>query len=125
MVSVYTNIEEKESPQLTAGSNFWPWTDLRIPAWQIAVVSYDKWHSLEVEVDLNTPGKKDGTLRIWLNEKLVHERTKIAWRRSDRPLGNIGIGYQMDRNGDTNARHEDRYWDDIVISRKRIGVSSK
>ena len=125
IVSVSTDIKKQQTPQLTVLSNYWPWSDLRKPAWSVAPVPYDEWHSLEVEVDLNTPGKKDGALKVWLNGKLVHEKANISWRKNDRPLGTIGIGYQIDRHGDTKARHEDRYWDDIVISRKRIGTRSK
>jgi hypothetical protein len=72
------------------------------------------WHCLEVEVKLNTPpDRKDGWVRLWLDDRLLFEKTTMALRKYDRPLGEAGFGYPIDRNGDTRARHEERYWDDL------------
>jgi len=110
-------------PQLCILSNFYPYSDLRLPAWNLAPVPYDAWHCLEVEVKLNTPpDRKDGWVRLWLNDKLIFEKRAVALRKDDRWLGEVGIGYQIDRNGDTHVRHEERYWDDLVIATKRIGA---
>jgi len=110
-------------PKLCILSNFFPYSDLRMPAWNLAPVPYDTWHCLEVEVKLNTPpDRKDGWVRLWLDDKLIFEKTGVALRKDGRPLGEVGIGYQIDRNGDTRARHEDRYWDDLVIATNRIGA---
>ena len=107
-------------PKLCILSNVYEYSDLRLPAWNLAPVAYDTWHCLELEVKLNTPpDRKDGCVRLWLNDKLIFEKTAIALRKDDRPLGEIGIGYQIDRNGDTRARREERYWDDLVIAAKR------
>jgi hypothetical protein len=112
-----------DTPKLCILSNFHQYSDLRMPAWNLASVPYDTWHCLEVEVKLNAlPDRKDGCVRLWLDDKLIFEKTALALRKDDRPLGEVGIGYQIDRNGDTHARHEDRYWDDIVIATKRIGA---
>jgi hypothetical protein len=112
-----------DTPKLCILSNCHQHSDLRLPAWNLALVSYDTWHCLEVEVKLNTPpDRKDGCVRLWLNDKLIFEKNAIALRKDGRPLGEVGVGYQIDRNGDTHVRHEDRYWDDVVIATRRIGA---
>lgn len=39
-----------------------------------------KWTPVEQEVVLNTPGKKDGALRLWVGGELVLERREMMWR---------------------------------------------
>ena len=48
------------------------------------------WTSVQQEVVLNTPGKPNGALRLWLNGDLVINRTNIAWRKQqDVTLSNV------------------------------------
>jgi hypothetical protein len=42
-------------------------------------------------------------------------------RADDKPLGSIEVGRQIDRHGDTMERHEDRYWDDFIVSSRAVG----
>ncbi len=39
-----------------------------------------KWTRLEQEVVLNTPGKQDGVVRVWVNGKLRMEKTGLVYR---------------------------------------------
>jgi hypothetical protein len=39
-----------------------------------------RWISLEQEVMLNTPGKKDGLLRVWLDGELVYQKKNVLYR---------------------------------------------
>ena len=39
-----------------------------------------KWTRLEQEVVLNTPGKEDGVVRVWMNGALVIERADLSYR---------------------------------------------
>ncbi len=39
-----------------------------------------KWHLVEQEVRLNTPGKSDGRIRVWFEEKLVLDETNLLFR---------------------------------------------
>lgn len=50
------------------------------------VLARGKWTALEQEVILNTAGKADGVVRVWLDGKLAIERTKLALRRNDGTL---------------------------------------
>ncbi len=49
-----------------------------------------KWTDLDQEVILNTPGEKNGTLRVWLDGKLVLNRTGVVYRtRPDVTLSGV------------------------------------
>jgi hypothetical protein len=39
-----------------------------------------KWHLIEQEVRLNTPGKRDGRVRVWFDEKLVLDEQNLLFR---------------------------------------------
>lgn len=42
-----------------------------------------RWVSLEQEITLNKPGRKDGLLRVWVDGKLVYENKALSYRSSD------------------------------------------
>ena len=39
-----------------------------------------RWQLIEQEIKLNTPGKKDGRIRVWFEEKLVFDEDNIVFR---------------------------------------------
>jgi hypothetical protein len=39
-----------------------------------------KWHCLEQELDLNTPGQADGQVRVWLDSEAVFEQQRLFFR---------------------------------------------
>lgn len=43
-----------------------------------------RWITVEQEVRLNTPGSKDGKLRVWIDGNLAIEHTDVAYRSSPR-----------------------------------------
>ncbi|MGF1515553.1 MAG: polysaccharide lyase [Elainellaceae cyanobacterium] len=43
-----------------------------------------EWHDLEQEVVLNQPGKADGQVRVWLDDKLVLEERDLTFRTTDK-----------------------------------------
>lgn len=56
-----------------------------------------RWISIEQEIQLNTPKKPDGKLRLWIDGELRFEHDKLQWREEastsiDGVLGNIGFG---------------------------------
>jgi len=111
-------------PKLAIGSNYYSWSDLKIPVYNIATLKYDKWYCLELEVKLNTPPDiKDGLVRVFVDRKLVCERKDIIIRNSSRPLGVVRVGNQIDRN-DLNEHYEYRYWDDVSIGTSYMGCDS-
>ena len=104
---------------ISVGSNYYPeYSDLSYPEWEVAAgkLQHDRWHCLEVEMKLNTPGQKNGLTRLWVDGVLEFEKVNISIRSDSRNLGIVRVGAQLDRHGDNNARAEDRYWDDIKVS---------
>lgn len=48
-----------------------------------AALKLAKWTRVEIEAVLNEPGKPNGTIRAWVDGKLVDERFDILWRRDE------------------------------------------
>lgn len=38
---------------------------------------------VRLAVSMNTPGKRDGTLRVWIDDKAMVQRTDLEWRSAD------------------------------------------
>ncbi|MGC6464710.1 MAG: polysaccharide lyase [Akkermansiaceae bacterium] len=76
---------------------------------------------MEQYAKLNTPGKKDGILRGWVDGKLAFENTNVRMRKTPTiKIQNIWIN--LYHGGGRPASSEDHlYIDDIVVSRKPIG----
>jgi hypothetical protein len=89
--------------------------------WDVAQFDYDTWYSLELEVQLNTPGNSDGIGRIWVNGTKVLDRADLNYRDScTTPVTGFFLGNQADRTN-YDVVDEYRYWDDVKISRAYIG----
>ena len=78
---------------------------------------------LEQYIKLNTPGKKDGIARHWINSVLISEKTDFLWRNTDK----LKIyTYWMDyyRGGKETANHYHHvYLDNLVIAiGRRVGL---
>lgn len=43
-----------------------------------------KWHLIEQAVNLNTPDRKDGRIRVWFDEKLVLDEQELVFRTTDK-----------------------------------------
>jgi len=112
---------------INLNSNAYPYSDLRAIEWSLACgkVNYGEWHFIEVELKLNTVNMKDGWARLWLDGNLEYERKGIAVRNDTKPFGWVEIGRQLDRDGDSLPRFENRYWDDITFSSTYVGVDAK
>ena len=112
---------------ITVGSNYHNYSTLAVPEEHVACdkIHYGEWHSIEIELKLNSVGNKDGLVRLWLDGNLELERTGLTFRIDNKPLGWVEIGRQIDRNGDLLERQEDRYWDDITISSTYVGMGER
>lgn len=95
-------------------------TDPTTDIYDIGRLMVGVWHRLEVETRLNALGSADGTLRIWLDDTLILERTNATFRASARDLRTIELGRQVDRVGHAPIDHH-WHWDNIVVSRSYIG----
>jgi len=80
-----------------------------------------QWNMYEVEVNLGTQGQSNGAVRIWVNDKLLGERTNLnLLPRTNANIEEIWIGgwYSGLSPNPSPAR---RYVDDIVVSDSKIG----
>ena len=48
-----------------------------------AALKPGRWVRIEQEVVLNTPGQSDGTLRMWVDGKIVYEQSTIGYRSDE------------------------------------------
>ena len=53
---------------------------------------------VRIAVTMNTPGKRDGTLRVWIDDKPVVERTDMEWRSVD-TFGVDGLYFETFHGG--------------------------
>lgn len=58
---------------------------------EAATLRHERWYCVEQYVRLNTPGKADGVLRLWVDDRLAYEKTDLRFR-------------------DTAALKIERYW---------------
>ena len=76
----------------------------------------DRWYCVEQHIKLNTPGKKDGILRGWIDGKLVYEKTDCIWRKTDRlKINSYWLDYY--RGGKLPANHDHHiYIDGLAVA---------
>ncbi len=79
-----------------------------------------RWVCFEMEVLLNTPGKKDGLYRMWADDELIVERLNVDLRGSDSCLINE-VMLDCYWNGGS-PKEQNRYFDNFVISTQKIGM---
>lgn len=91
--------------------------------WSWKGVSLDKgrWYCIEQYCRMNTPGKKDGVIRAWVDGKRVFEKSDIRMRHNPE-LKIEKIWFNVYYGGKATAPNECfLYLDDIVISDRYIG----
>jgi hypothetical protein len=86
-------------------------------------VPLGKWVCVEQYLKLNTPGKRDGIARAWVDGELVFEKTDYLWRNTDQlKIYSYWLDYY--RGGKEPANHDHHvFLDNLVIATgKRIGL---
>ena len=80
-----------------------------------------RWFSLEMKVKLNTPGKRDGELRVWIDGREVLTCTQVFFRTTDR----VHIRSVLDQarlDSHLHFKTGGHVWvDNLVVARKYIG----
>jgi hypothetical protein len=83
--------------------------------WDLTTFPWDTWCGLQIEVQLNTPGKTDAILKIWKDGTLVYSSAEpINMRGTCADASFWAIGAQTNRFA-SEAIDEYRYWDDVKI----------
>ena len=81
------------------------------------------WRCVEAHVRLNTPGQSNGAQEYWIDGNLEASRTDLNFRGSYTGYGINAIQLEGFWNNGAAAT-EDKYYDNLVISRQRVGCSS-
>lgn len=79
-----------------------------------------EWVAIEVEVQLNTPGRSDGLYRLWIDGNLLIEALNIDLRGNTNDKINEVTLDTYWNGGATGALN--RYYDNFVISTAKIGL---
>ena len=84
-----------------------------------------QWNMIEVELNLGTQGKADGTTRLWVNDVLIGEATGLSLLPSGQAsIEHIWVGGWY--SGLTpNPSPANRYIDDVVIADQKIGGTAQ
>lgn len=98
--------------------------------WDGENISFEpgNWYRVETEIKLNTPGKKDGIARVWVDDKLMLERKDLDIRGNSTAKMNRVLFGGWYSNGAKNNPCKDpsstsiRYIDNVAISSSRIGA---
>ena len=84
-------------------------------------VPLGRWFSLEMKVKLNTPGRRDGELRVWIDGKEMLTCTQAFFRTTDR----VHIRSVLDQarlDSHLHFKTGGQLWvDNLVVARQYIG----
>lgn len=79
-----------------------------------------KWHCIEAHVRLNDPGKSNGIQEFWCDGVLQARSDSLNFTKGFTDYGINAIFFENHWN-DGALKTEERYFDNIVVSTKRIG----
>lgn len=82
----------------------------------------NRWYCIEQYVALNSPGKNDGIMRAWVDDKLVFEKLDVRMRDVEKlKIENVWINLYY---GGSWKAHQDYHLfiDDVTISHNRISI---
>ena len=88
---------------------------------KLGLLERNRWYSIEQHVKLNSPDKKDGVLRVWIDGKLAFENRTIRYRtvdtlKIDRVWMNVYHGGKATAPVDYHL-----FIDNVVIAKDYIG----
>lgn len=89
--------------------------------WPGALLARNRWYCIEQHVRMNRPGLSDGNMRVWVDGRLVMDRTKIRLRNVDR-LRIETVWLNTYHGGAEVSPHDQHlYFDNVVVARNYIG----
>jgi hypothetical protein len=99
------------------------WLGIRKAITQIySAANRDQWFCVEAHMRLNSLGLADGVFELWINDNLEAAASGLDWRGSWSGYGINAIFLENFKN-DGVAQSQERYMDNFVVSRSRIGCA--
>ena len=97
----------------------WPWTVALN-----GLLERNRWYCVEQYIKLNSPGSKNGTLRVWIDGNIAFEKTDLRVR--DTAALKVESVWMNVYHGGTAPAPQDMHLfiDNVVIARKYIGQIS-
>jgi hypothetical protein len=80
----------------------------------------DRWYCIEAHVKLNDPGQSNGLHEFWIDGKLEARRGNLNFVRGYTDFAINAIFFENYWNAGS-PRHQERYFDNIVVSTEKIG----
>jgi hypothetical protein len=94
----------------------WVWEKDRL-----GYLENNRWYAIEQYAKMNTPGKRDGILRAWVDGRLAFEKTDLRMRLVDTlKIESIWLNVYLGGTWTSRSDHH-LYIDDVVIARQYIG----
>jgi hypothetical protein len=81
-----------------------------------------RWQCIEVHMQLNRPGRADGTFEFWVDGVPQAKKDNLDWRGDYTAYGINTITLEGWVNGGA-PRDQNRYFDNFVVSTARIGCA--
>ena len=81
-----------------------------------------RWHCIEYETQLNTPGNEDGLSRLWIDDELEVEvlHQNFVERFADYGINSVYLESYWN-TGSPAATPQSRVFDNLVVSTERVG----
>ena len=79
-----------------------------------------KWYCIEAHARLNDPGRANGLMELWIDDRPEVRHAGLGWMGRFEEYG-INAVYLENYWNDGAPRAQERYFDNFVISRGRIG----
>jgi hypothetical protein len=85
-----------------------------------------QWYLLEIQVTMNSrPGSNDGVVRVWVNNNVIYQKTDEQFTAANDPPSTrwywLTVGHQREGAAGESSINENRYWDRVAFTTKRIG----
>jgi hypothetical protein len=133
-------------PEMKAGGNLCYGNHLITNSGRAKLASFDTWMCVEIMITLNTPGKPDGSFRVWHDgEELGHWQPGsprggwnggrfqhfeggipfegFLWRGKNNPNLKINnIKFEFYDTKSTKGHHNYVQYSNVVIAKKRVGA---
>jgi hypothetical protein len=89
--------------------------------WPGALLERNQWYSIEQYIRLNQPDKNNGIFRVWLDGRLLFEKTNLRLRTADK-LHIEWVWLNVYHGGaEVSLQDMHLYFDNVVVARSYVG----